>query len=159
MSVNCQQSFVNLCYVIILLVQFLSVFSLLTRTVYLLTFTVCLTYIILLQWLNRGRVGYPQTSLTPPHFCACPKSGVQPIVCLVVFLLWLYMFYMFGVQKGIYFTALLLVIRGQFWTILWCGLPHRSLKTSGWPLVVYFSILGCCLFDIFPISIYFLSSK
>ena len=99
MSVNCQQSFVNLCYVIILLVQFLSVFSLLTRTVYLLTFTVCLTYIIL-QWLNRGRVGYPQTSLTPPNFCAYPKSGVQPIVCLVVFLLWLYMFYMSWSLEG-----------------------------------------------------------
>ncbi len=33
---------------------------------------------------------------------------------------------------------------------------HRSLKTFGWLSVVYFSLLCCCLFDIFPISIYFL---
>ena len=25
--------------------------------------------------IKRGRVGFPLTGLTPPHFCACTKPG------------------------------------------------------------------------------------
>ena len=34
------------------------------------------------------------------------------------------------------------------------GNPHRSLKTLGLTYVVFYSLIGCCLFDTFPISTY-----